>query len=62
MRVKVAIGMRPLGSLDNCITSCHVTCPSRKDKSLHVFNTEYKSLSFRPVDEKEEMLRQSRSL
>ncbi len=59
MRVKVAMGMRPLGFLDRCSTSCHVTCSSREDRSLHVFSTEYKSLSLRPVDQEEKMLRQT---
>lgn len=56
--MKVAIGIRPLGFLDRCSTSCHVTCPSREDRSLHVFSTEYKSPSLRPVNQEETMWRQ----
>lgn len=56
MRVNVAMGVRPLGFLDSCSTSCHETWPSREDRSLHVFSTEYKSLSLRPVHPEETVL------
>lgn len=61
-RVKVAMGMRPLGFLDRRSASCHVTCPALEERSLHVFSTEYKSLSRRPVDQEEKMLRQQKTV
>lgn len=48
MRVKTAMGTRPFVFLDSCSTSSHVSCSPRDDKSLHVFRTENRSLSFKP--------------
>lgn len=48
------MGSRPSGFLDRRSTSCQASRPSREDKSLQVFSTEYKSLSLSPVDGEDE--------
>lgn len=62
IRVKAAMGVRPLGFLESCSTSCHDVCPSREDSSLHVFSREYKSLSLKPVDQDQKTFGQPDSL
>lgn len=62
MWVKVAIGIRPLGFLDNCSTSCHESFPSCEDRSLHVLSTEYKCPSLRPVNQEETMISDTSSV
>lgn len=56
IRVNVAIGIRPLGFLDSCSTTCHVASPFNEDRSLHVFSSEYKSPSLRPVSQVETII------
>lgn len=62
MWVKVAIGIRPLGFLDNRSTSCHESFPSCEDRSLHVLSTEYKCPSLRPVNQEETIISDTSSV